>query len=245
MFYAKINWLSTVPYEGEYLAVKSDYAGHEKKYQQRKQDGAIGWDDCEVYETFQNLVDQTLKAVDAPTMGMLLELGCGAGNMTCWFAKKGYKTTGIDIAPSAIAWAKERARSQQMQMDFRTGNALELPRDFDNAFDIVFDGHCLHCIIGEDRNIFLRNAYRALKPGGCFLVYTMCGEVLDPDMQPYFDVQSRHVISGNIAIRHIGYPEAILEEIRHAGFSITYAEVARKNTVKEMDELCVAAKKPE
>lgn len=32
-------------------------------------------------------------------------------------------------------------------------------------FDFILDGFCLHCIIGEDRPVFLANAFRLLKPG--------------------------------------------------------------------------------
>jgi SAM-dependent methyltransferase len=120
---------------------------------------------------------------------------------------------------------------------------LHLPEEFKKAFDLVFDGHCFHCIIGDDRPKFLQNSLRALRPGGYLLIATMCGEVTCQETRAHFDPQSRCLVHGDIATRYIGLPEDILEEIRSAGFAISHWRVQANS--EECDDLLLVAKKPE
>ncbi len=99
----------------------------------------------------------------------------------------------------------------------------------DNFFDFILDGHCLHCIIGKDRKIFLRNVHRVLKPGGIFIVMTMCGEVKGRNLKKYFDEKTRLIIKNRIAVRYIGLAEDILREINDQGFKIIKWKIKKGN----------------
>ena len=103
----------------------------------------------------------------------------------------------------------------------------DLQRYSDESFDIVIDGHCLHCIVGEDRKKVLSETRRVLKPGGFLYVSTMCGEVKDPEMKPLFDPATRCILSrdGRIATRYVGKPADIVGEIETAGFTVLLQEV--------------------
>jgi len=180
-----------------------------------------------------------LQADYVPKKGRLLELGCGAGNITLWLAGKGYDVCGVDIAPTAITWAKEKARELNLPADFQVGNVLDLKDYHDNSFDFLLDGHCFHCIIGEDRKLFLANARRVLKPKGFFLVSTMCGEVVNKELKKQFDPQSRCLISKGTATRYIGLAEDIVDEIKGAGFHILYRQVQPRKGEEEFDTLFV------
>jgi len=158
-----------------------------------------------------------------PQKGKFLELGCGPGNVTLWAAGKGYEAYGVDISPCAIEWAEEKARENNIKTHFRTGNVLDLKDYPDNFFDFILDGHCFHCIIGKDRELFLKSAYRVLKKDGFFHIGTMCNEPCFDDIS--FDRVSRCTFSGDIASRYIGLPEDILMEIREAGFHILHSEI--------------------
>ena len=202
--------------------MKTNYGGHDTLYKQRKALGQAGWDDEEVYKHFQAELAPQLDAAGAEPGMHVLELGCGAGNMTVWLAQRGFDAWGIDIAPTAIAWAQERATSLGVDnVHFNVGSVLDLQDFADARFDIVFDGHCFHCIIGRDREAFLQSALRVLKPGGRFLLSSMCGEIRSEAMKQQFDPTTRNLIKdGEFASRHIGLAKGILEEVRTAGFSI-------------------------
>jgi ubiquinone/menaquinone biosynthesis C-methylase UbiE len=217
--------------------MKTHYVGHDEAYKKRRARGQAGWDTAEGYEESLAILERSLQAKYVPKSGKLLELGCGAGNIALWPAKKGYAMYGVDIAPTAIEWAREKAKKHHLQMDFRVGSVLDLKEYPDDFFDFVLNGHCFHCIIGEDRKLFLTSAFRVLKPKGFFHIRTMCGDVTNEDMQKAFDPKSRCLIHKGIAMRYIGLPEDILDEIREAGFHILHWEWEKEPPIGENDQL--------
>ena len=157
--------------------MKTHYIGHDDAYKNRKANGFIGWgEDADNYKSIISYVNDAIKNHNIPKRGKLLELGCGAGNISFILAKLGFQISGIDIAPTAITWAQELAERHQIQADFRVGDVVNLNGYSADSFDVLLDGHCLHCIIGDDRAKFLSNSFRVLKPGGFFITETMCGD---------------------------------------------------------------------
>lgn len=63
--------------------------------------------------------------------GRLLEVGCGTGNFTGWFAELGYTTTGVDNCWKMIRYAKDRC-----EIPFAVADGSFLPFG-DNSFDIA------------------------------------------------------------------------------------------------------------
>lgn len=109
-----------------------------------------------------------IESGDLPKTGKVLEIGCGAGDVSLLFAERGFQVSGIDISATAIEWAKEKASNARLKANFEVGDVTNLGRWEDGTFDIVVDGHCLHCIIGDDRSEVLKETYRVLKPNGIF-----------------------------------------------------------------------------
>jgi ubiquinone/menaquinone biosynthesis C-methylase UbiE len=228
--------------------VKTNYFGHDRVYQaKRNSANAVGWDsDDASYEKFFGQVTAALPALANPPGVKLLELGCGAGNLTLRLAGLGCQVTGVDIAPSAIAWANERRAQEvlaiQSASTFKVDNVLQLNTCADASFDVVIDGHCLHCIIGGDRALCLAAVRRILRPGGKFLVVTMCGEVRVVQARAHQD-GSQNIIVNGTAVRHIGTSESIIAELVQAGFEIESVTVeARENDAAQDDLMVVAVK---
>jgi 2-polyprenyl-3-methyl-5-hydroxy-6-metoxy-1,4-benzoquinol methylase len=223
--------------------MKTDYVFHDDAYKKRKVEGRQGWATQEQVDDYLSVLEKVLQTDYAPKSGKLLELGCGDGANSLWLAKKGYEVYGVDIAPTAIEWAKEKIKNQDIEADFRIGNVLDLKEYEDKFFDLVLDGHCFHCIIGADREDFLKNVLRVLKLDGFFIVSTMCGDVTHEDMKKHFDPESRCLVYGELATRYIGLPEDILGEIRAAGFNIVSFTVQPKKDENDCDTLWVVAMK--
>src|SRR5262245_56613997 len=59
--------------------------------------------------------------------GRAIELGCGTGSNAVWLAEQGFDVTAIDISPTAIARAEERARAASVMVRFVTADVTELP----------------------------------------------------------------------------------------------------------------------
>jgi len=65
----------------------------------------------------------------------LLDVACGAGQISIPAARAGIKATGVDIAPSSLESARKRAE-EGLDVTFDEGDAENLPYD-DNSFDVV------------------------------------------------------------------------------------------------------------
>ena len=204
--------------------MKTNYPGHEGSYRYQKEQGGVGWNASEdVYterhEYFQQLIDDG----SWPAAGRVLELGCGAGNTSTWFAQKGYELVGVDLSPTAIEWARERIVAEGVDATFIQGNVLRLDDLDDDQFDLVIDSHCLHCIIGDDRQCFLSEAFRVLKPGRVMWVETMCEPVI-AEKFPGYDLNTKCQMVGEgeerFAARYIGARGDLENEVTQAGFQI-------------------------
>jgi SAM-dependent methyltransferase len=93
----------------------------------------------------------------------LLDLGCGTGWTSVFFARRGYQVTAQDISGDMIHLAnrnKEKAGIENaafIESDFES-------LDFKNEFDCAVFYDSLHH--SEDANMALKKIYAALKPGG-------------------------------------------------------------------------------
>lgn len=223
---------------------KTDYPGHDALYRRKKDSGATGWDDEETWKAWSAEILEVIASGVFPGSGKILELGCGAGDVALLFAEKGYQVSGIDIAPSAIAWAREKALKLGLKADFKVGDVRNLGRWEDGSFDAVIDGHCLHCIIGNDRTEVLKEAYRVLKPGGLFYVSTMCGEPKIEELRKAFDPVTRFLMFNGLVNRYLGKPGDIIKELEKEGFNILKKEVrVVQDDQDDQDNLLVLANK--
>lgn len=226
--------------------MKTDYAIHEIAYQRKRTDPDYdGWSKRDGLQTGWHLTWHPLmQRKSFPPQGRLLELGCGAGNLSIDFAQAGYEVTGIDIAPTAIEWAIENAAQAGVNIQFIQGDVLTLSAIPDSSFEIALDGRCFHCIIGSDRTKFLQSAHRILKPQGVLIICTMCNQVAaTPDFQDRFDPQTRCLMLGDIAIRYVGDSNEILTEIMQAGFRILEVELVPPQDETDLADLQVIAGK--
>jgi SAM-dependent methyltransferase len=108
-----------------------------------------------------------LKRLGDVTGKRLLDLGCGAGENSVYFAKRGAHCIASDYSPGMVEVALKLAASNGVQVEGATVNAMAL--DFpDRSFDIVYASNLLHHL--PDPTACIREMHRVLKPGGqaCF-----------------------------------------------------------------------------
>jgi SAM-dependent methyltransferase len=100
----------------------------------------------------------------------VLEIGCGAGTDLVRFARGGALVTGVDIAPSAIALARQNFAQHGLAADLREADGEYLPFNND-SFDLVY----AHGVVQYTANpaALVDECHRVLKPGGeaVFQVY--------------------------------------------------------------------------
>ena len=222
-------------YRADYVAV------HQRNYERISRGEREGWSSTDDVESALVYVDLALKLPEAPQSGRLLELGSGDGCMTVPLAQRypQFALSGVDTVPLAVELARARAGKAGVRVDFREGSVLEAPWE-DGYFDVLVDGHCLHCIVLDDRRRFFREAWRLLRPGGLLLIDTMAG---DPPagMVGVFDPETRaHHIDG-VAGRTYAPVDRILEEIASGGFRVLTYHVEFRHGQNEADSLISAA----
>jgi tocopherol O-methyltransferase len=123
----------------------------------------------------------------------ILDVGCGIGGSTLYLAEKFQaEATGITLSPVQANRATERAQNAQLgqQVNFQVANALEMPFE-DDSFDLVWSLES-----GEhmpNKQQFLRECYRVLKPGGLFLMATWCHRPVSPTAPELTDDERKHL----------------------------------------------------
>jgi len=124
----------------------------------------------------EDMIDLLLKQAkfEGSPSSKMLDVGCGLGGSTRYISKK-YKchATGITLSSFQVKRATELSVAQNLGnlCHFQTADALYMPFD-DNSFDLVWSLES-----GEhmpDKEKFISECVRVLKPGGKLIVATWC-----------------------------------------------------------------------
>jgi SAM-dependent methyltransferase len=96
----------------------------------------------------------------------VLEVGCGRGGGASFLKRylRPERMIGVDLSPNAVDLC--RKRHPQDGLEFRVGDAENLPLD-PASVDVVINVESSHCYPSFDR--FVSEVYRVLRPGGHFL----------------------------------------------------------------------------
>jgi ubiquinone/menaquinone biosynthesis C-methylase UbiE len=98
----------------------------------------------------------------------VLDLGCGAGHTSLACASHAASVVGVDVTPQMVAAASGLARERGVgNVEFRVADVQVLPFD-DESFDVVTSRVSAHHYADAPKAV--AEAFRVLKPGGCFLV---------------------------------------------------------------------------
>lgn len=125
------------------------------------------------------MVDEFFEACTAPENKMImerlgdvkgkkiLELGCGAGEASVYFAKKGAIVTATDISSGMLAVVDALARKYGVLVITKQCYSHTIPFR-DEEFDIVYAANLLHHV---DIESALKEIKRVLKTGGSFVAW--------------------------------------------------------------------------
>ncbi len=104
----------------------------------------------------------------------ILDVGCGTGRHTIELSKRGYKVIGIDFSASMLKRAREKAKENNLQIEFLQIDARKLP--FVNEFDVAImlcEGAFALMETDEMNFEILKNVYKALKNESKFIFTTL------------------------------------------------------------------------
>jgi 2-polyprenyl-3-methyl-5-hydroxy-6-metoxy-1,4-benzoquinol methylase len=156
------------------------YQADEKVFQQLRAAGKTSWDEqADPEASFDKFVmrpflEESLAEMPQGSHGRsALEVGCGSGPICCFLAARGWAVRGIDVSQTALEMAQRNADQRGLTVQFDAADICGMPAQPDR-YDLVIDGHCLHCLVrDEHRREALTAVHRLLKPDGLFLIETM------------------------------------------------------------------------
>jgi ubiquinone/menaquinone biosynthesis C-methylase UbiE len=161
----------------------------------------------------------------------LLDVGCGTGVVAITAARIGAKVRGLDLSPVLIEHAREHAALMKLDVDFREGDAENLPYG-DSEFDVVLSqfGH----MFAPRPDVTISEMLRVLKPGG-----TMAFSTWPP-----------HLYVGRmfaLVARHVPPPEGVASPVLWGDPKIVGERLAGKvkDISFEMDMMTPAALSPQ
>ena len=104
--------------------------------------------------------------------GTVLDAGCGTGENALLLASRGLQVFGLDVAHSAVGWARSKAQARGLpSARFLVGDALRLDL-LGLCFDTVVDSGLFHSFTDLERELYAVALARVLRPGG--LLHVLC-----------------------------------------------------------------------
>ncbi|MBN1460874.1 MAG: class I SAM-dependent methyltransferase, partial [Armatimonadetes bacterium] len=97
----------------------------------------------------------------------VLEIGCGGGQCSIAFAKRGAVATGLDISDEQVKFARRLAEANGVEANFERANAERLSPISDRSQDIAFSAYALMYV--RDLAKCFAEVHRVLRPGGVFV----------------------------------------------------------------------------
>jgi SAM-dependent methyltransferase len=114
--------------------------------------------------TFQELLGENFNG------RRVLEVGCGRGSLSAYFADANWDCTLLDLSAAAIEVARNAFTSHGLQAKFDVGDCLSLPYE-DSSFDLVFSIGLFEHFEKIDKVIDEQT--RVLAPGGLLIGYVV------------------------------------------------------------------------
>jgi SAM-dependent methyltransferase len=95
----------------------------------------------------------------------LLDLGCGLGRHSLFFAERGFDVTGYDLSTGGLERLRLEAGNRGLRVDTVSGDMTQLPFD-GGAFDFLLAYQSIYHTGSEGMRLAIAEMGRVLSPGG-------------------------------------------------------------------------------
>lgn len=158
-----------------------------KAYRGMSMEGSIArWYDKTTRKDFQEhrRLAERLRAC-VPDGGDVLEIAPGPGFVAIEIARdRRFRVTGIDISKTLVGIARKNAADQGVTVDFRLGNASDLPFG-ENSFDLLFCRAAFKNFSEPQRAV--KEMHRVLRPGGVGVIIDLRRDASMAEIRKYVD----------------------------------------------------------
>ena len=148
----------------------------------------------------------------------IVDVGCGNGRDSLFFARKGMDVVGIDASSTAIDMLNEL---HHPNLNFICGDFITDKRIFSKRYDCFYSRFTIHAISAKQQNIFLDNVSESLNDNGMLMIEVR--GIHDPKFgKGKYVERNAYLLDGHY--RRFIVMEEILQELISKGFKIKYAE---------------------
>jgi SAM-dependent methyltransferase len=128
--------------------------------------------DEEVYEKYLDFISKY------SSIGPVLDIGCGTGNLSIQLARLGYKVVATDLSENMLHIVSQRAQNEGLDIEVGVYDMLD-PIDF--KFDLIIASMDVinHLSDLEDVEFGFTNIYNSLKQNGVFIFDVLSVEFID------------------------------------------------------------------
>jgi SAM-dependent methyltransferase len=131
--------------------------------------------------------EEFIERLAIPAGSRVLDVACGTGNLAVPLARSGCIVTGLDIAPNLLEQARDRAKSEGLNITFDEDDAEQLPYA-DGSFDAVVS--MFGAMFAPRPEVVAAEMARVLKPGGLLAMANWDPQSFTGEM---FRLSSKHV----------------------------------------------------
>jgi SAM-dependent methyltransferase len=125
----------------------------------------VPWQQAGASHVFERQFKRIADCLDLESPGTILEIGCGKGHLLEYLKKAaapdGPRLVGIDVSEAVVGAVERGLLGLRADGEF-------LPLRDESLRTVIYDGALHHLI---DYEAGLRDAYRALEPGGTFVLF--------------------------------------------------------------------------
>lgn len=130
-------------------------------------------DFCDVDVIPSEFVKRTVERIKEKGDLRILDLGCGAGRDTLYFANLGYKVTALDLSSKALSLFQKKPKNVEFICEDMQN--INLPA---NSFDVVFANLTLHYFDDKTTRKIIDNITKSLVKDG--VLTFLCKSTKDP-----------------------------------------------------------------
>ena len=115
--------------------------------------------------------------------GPVLDAGCGTGENALHIASLGWSVLGVDVAETALAMARDKAKNRGIEVEFAAEDAFQLER-LGRRFKTVLDCGLFHTFDEDDeRKRYVASLASVTEHDG--ILYVLCFSDESPDTGPH------------------------------------------------------------
>ncbi len=181
------------------------------------------------------MVYRTLELIPPIRQKMkLLDIGCGEGTNTVFFAKNGFDVTAFDLSTVGINKTKENAEKYEVDVNVFQADLNEVK--LDESFDVIFSSGTLQYLLPEKRDSFINQLQEITNKNGVHNLHTFIAKPfvkIAPDAEP----QESLWASGELLVFYKTWKtEHFIEEIKQCNSSgIPHEHVHNRIWTRRMD----------